>query len=146
MTRKEINDFVAAAVMAINPQMSYDRGRISEWNSNRSNEYTSVWLETYGAEGDITEQALPIDSWALRIHVGKLDKPGSSPKEYESIVDESDEIAQKLVFQMNNIIAGYKLATISRFSRDPFIHRNADNVTGVLLTLTITDPATKSRC
>jgi len=146
MTRKQINDFVASAVLAINPQMSYGRGRLSEWNSIRSNEYTSVWNETYGSDGEITELALPIDGWSLRIHVGKLDKPGSSPEEYEAIVDEADEIAQKLVFQMNNVISGYKLATISGFSRTPFIHRNADNVTGILLTLTIIDPATTSRC
>jgi hypothetical protein len=147
MTRRQVRDFIKAGVNAINPQMPFGSGKITEWNSNRSNEYPGTWLELGTPDTElVTATNMPFDNTPIRLHIGKKDAAGSSPDEYEALVDECDEIAQQLIFQYNNSVIGYKLAVISSISREPFYHRHADDITGVILIFTLTDPATKSRC
>jgi hypothetical protein len=146
MTRKEVRDFIAAGVDTIRPGMQFGSGRISEWNSNRSNEYVSAWLESISNNPTLSSLGAPFDAWGIKLHIAKLDAAGSSPEEYEAIIDECDLIAQKLVRQYNQVLEGYRLVTISSIGRVPFIHRNADDVTGVLLSFTLTAPDQTNLC
>lgn len=145
MTRAELKTFISDGVNTVNPSLDFGAGRVTEWNSNRSNEYPGVWLESPNSDTDIPVQ-MPFDDWSVILHIGKKDHAGSSPEQYELIIDECDLIAQKLIKQYNDVLNGYATITITGISRVPFIHKHADDVTGVILSFTLRAPATVNLC
>jgi hypothetical protein len=147
MTRSEIRTFLQNGVAAINPVMPFGSGRITEWNSNRSNEYPGVWWESnQTVDVEIVTSTLPSNSWPIIIHIGKKDRMDSSTTEYEQLIDDCDYIAQQLVRQYNQVLDGYEGITLTGISRQPFIKKHADIVTGVILTMTLNAPDTTDLC
>lgn len=147
MKRSEIRTFLQSGVEAINPVMPFGSGRLTEWNSNRSNEYPGVWWESDQPPGtELINQVLPSDGWPVLLHIGKLDKMDSSAKQYEEIIDDCDYIAQQLVHQYNQILSGSDSVTISNITRPPFIKKHADVVTGVILSFTLNAPDKTNLC
>lgn len=146
MKRSEVRDFIESGVEALSPSMPFNSGRITEFNSARDNEYPFVWLESLSTDTEILEQGLPYDNWQIVIHIAKKDTRGSSPKEYEAVVDSCDEIGQQLVKQYNNLVTGYSLVTLEGVTRDPFIHKQADDTSGVILSFTLRAPDTTNLC
>lgn len=147
MTRSEIRTFLQTGVEAINPQMPFGSGRLTEWNSNRSNEYPGVWWESNQApDVDIINSVLPTDSWPIVLHIGKKDSHDSSTVEYEQIIDDCDYIAQQLIHQYNNVVDGYAGVSITGISRPPFIKKHADCVSGVILQFSLQAPDTTNLC
>jgi hypothetical protein len=148
MKRSEIRSFLNSGVNAINPRMPFGSGRITEWNSNRSNEYPGIWWESTlppGTEfpGNIT---LPQDQWQINLHIGKLDKHDSSAVEYEQIIDDCDYIAQQLIHQYNQIIDQSEKATLTGISRPPFVKKHADCISGVILSFILNTPDGTNLC
>lgn len=147
MKRSEIRAFLNSGVEAINPQMPFGSGQITEWNSNRSNEYPGIWWESDQAPAtEILNFVLPSDGWPILLHIGKKDYLGSSPAEYEQLVDDCDYIAQQLIRQYNLVVEEADSVTISSISRPPFIKKHADCVTGVILRFTLSGPDTTNLC
>lgn len=146
MKRSEVRDFIEAGVDALTPAIGFNSGRISEFNSVRSNDYPFVWLESLSSGVELLDSGLPYDGWNIAIHIAKKDAAGSKPEEYERIVDECDYIGQQLVKQYNNIVSGYTTVTLDNISRDPFIHRHADDLTGIILSFTLNAPDTTNLC
>lgn len=146
MKRSEVRTFIESGVEALTPAIGFNSGRISEFNSVRSNDYPFVWLESLSAGVELTDQGLPYDGWNIAIHIAKKDAAGSKPEEYERIVDECDYIGQQLVKQYNNLVTGYATVTLDNISRDPFIHRHADDLTGIILSFTLNAPDTTNLC
>lgn len=148
MTRTEVREFLESGVRAINPQMPFGSGRITEWNSNRSNEYPGTWWESI-AEDDSVELSptqLPIDSWPINLHIGKLDQADSLSTQYELIIDECYTIAQKLVRQYNQVVSGSSEASITGIGRKKFVKKHADCVSGVILSFTLSLPDKTNLC
>jgi hypothetical protein len=147
MTRSEIRTFLQNGVAAINPSMPFGSGRITEWNSNRSNEYPGVWWESnQTVDVEIVNQVLPTDGWPVALHIGKLAKADDTPAQYEQHIDDCDYIAQQLIRQYNQIIDDSDSSTITGINRQPFIKKHADIVTGVILSFTLNVPDTTDLC
>ena len=147
MTRSEIRTLLQSGVQAINPKMPFGSGRITEWNSNRSNEYPGVWWESnQTVDTEIVNNVLPHDSWPIVLHIGKKDASDSSPAEYEQLIDDCDYIAQKLIYQYNQVVDYADGIFISNISRPPFIKKHADCVTGVTLQFQINVPDRTNLC
>jgi hypothetical protein len=147
MKRNELRSFLETGVQAINPQMPFGSGRITEWNSNRNNEYPGVWFESVQPlDVEIVNFVLPTDNWPVRLHIGKKDAMDSSPAQYEQLVDDCDYIAQQLVRQYNQIVEDSDKATLTGIVREPFIKKHADCVTGVILSFTLSIPDTTNLC
>lgn len=147
MTRAEIRTFLNAGVSAINPQMPFGSGRITEWNSNRSNEYPGVWWESVEPlDIQIINFFLPTDSWLIKLWIGKKDSQDSIPLQYEQIIDDCDFIAQQLIQKYNNVVAGSSSSTIENINREPFVKRHADIVSGVVLSFNLKVPDTTNLC
>lgn len=157
MTRKEVRLFLKAGADAIS--IFFESGRITEFNSLRDKKFPFAWLESLKTGSDFGESSsMLIDEWEVNIHVAKIDSMDSSPDEYESIVDECDDIARKLIWQYNLILYGssavttankdlYKLVTMSGMARDPFIKKHADPVTsGVILSFSLKSPDKTNVC
>lgn len=121
------------------PKTEYGRGRISEWNSGRDHVYPKVWQVTDGSgvDTDFSPTLTPIDNWPIELRVAFKDSQGSTEDQYEDLVDEADRIAQKLVFNYNQIVASLPAVNISGINRTPFIKKNADDITGVILSFNI---------
>lgn len=136
MKRSEIRVFVKSGVDTLSPKITFNSGRITEFNSNRSNEYPFVWLESLSASNP---SEAPQQEWNVVMHVAKKDKADSSPEQYEALIDDCDYIAQQLVIQYRNQLDGSNKLVIGDAGREPFIHKHADDTTGVILTFTITD-------
>lgn len=146
MTRREVKAFIKSGVSALTPSIRFNTGRITEFNSQRSNDYPYIWLETIGNTGDFNDNQMPIDDWEPVIHIAKKDAVDSSPEQYEEIIDQCDEIAQKLKYQLNQVVSGYKLVTLTSFSREPFVKKFADCLSGVTLSFTLTSPDKTNVC
>lgn len=146
MTREEVRAFIKSGVDALDQTIDFASGRITEFNSGRSNEYPFIWLESLSTDVDILATGLPYDNWQIALHIAKKDAAGSSPEEYEGIIDVCDLIAQQLIKKYNNIVSGYTLVTLSNVSRQPFIHKHADDLTGVILSFTLGSPDTTNLC
>lgn len=137
MKREEVRALIESAVSATNSSYRFNSGRITEFNSNRSNEYPYLWLESLSRETDIDDQQRPFDNWNCVIHIANLDEPGSPPEIYEPIIDECDLIAKRFTYQLNQVVSSYKLITLSGLICDPFQHLQADNTSGVILSFTL---------
>lgn len=140
MKRSEIRAFIEKGVEAMSPQIPFGSGRISEFNSSRKNEYKYIWLESLSVTVDLLDTGLPYDNWQVILHIAKKDAPGSSPKEYECIIDDCDYVAQQLIKQYNGILTGYNLLTLDGITRFPFIHKLADDTSGVILSFNLHSP------
>ena len=140
MLRQEVRAFIKAGVNAVNTGYKFNSGRITEFNSNRSNEYPYLWLESLSSSPNILpETQLTVEAWNIVIHVAKQDSPDSKPDQYEAIVDQCDLIAVELTKQLNIDLMYSDLTVIEGISREPFIHKHADNTTGVVLSFTLVD-------
>jgi hypothetical protein len=136
MTRTEIRDFLQAGVNALTPVPEFGSGLVSDFNSIRSHEYPAVWQVVAQVTAELTISA-PLDSWEIDLIVAQKDRMDSSPSEYEHIIDDCDLIAQKLVFQYRDQVSGYKLVTMTGVSREPFVKKYADCLSGVNLKFTL---------
>lgn len=146
MTREETRALIESAVHDTNPSYRFNSGRITEFNSNRSNEYPYLWLESLSRTTDIDEQQRPFDNWNCVIHVANLDEPGSPPEIYEPICDECDLIAKRFTYRLNQVVSGFKIVTITSISCDPFHHKQADRTSGVILSFTLNIPDLTDVC
>lgn len=148
MTRTEVRSFVESGVTALNSDgvtLEFDNGRITEFNSDRSNEYPFAWLEPLTTTPELIN-SVPYDNWNIIIHIAQKDSIDSVQSQYETIVDECDLIAQKLVKKFNDVVSGYKLVQIQNMSREPFYKKNADCLSGVILSFTLNVPDTTNLC
>lgn len=136
MTRTEIRDFLQAGVNALTPVPEFGSGLVTDFNSIRSHEYPAVWQVVAQVTAEFTISA-PLDSWEIDLIVAQKDRMDSSPEEYEHIVDDCDLIAQKLIYQYRDQVSGYKLVTMTGVSREPFVKKYADCLSGVNLKFTL---------
>jgi hypothetical protein len=130
MKRSEVKDFIQSGAELLN--IPFETGRITEFNSSRSNTYPFIFLESVNVLTSLS-YSLPTDTWKIRIHVAFKDSIDSKMEQYENLIDQADDIAKSLVKRYNDILTNYNLATISGISRTPFIKKHADCLTGVLL-------------
>lgn len=146
MTRTEVKAFIESGVTSLNPALPFGTGRISEFDSARSHTYPMSWLETLTVSSEFTGGGVPYNQWSINLHIAKKDKIDSSAVEYETIIDECDLLAQQLIHKYNSIITGYEKSWITGMSREPFIKKHADCLTGVLLSFTFNDVDTTNLC
>lgn len=146
MTRKETRDLIDAGIQALGNQIQFNSGRISEFDSQTGKEYPFIWLESLSAATTVRINVAYTDDWDVKLHIAKKDQPGSSPEEYESIIDDCDYIAQQLTKQYMVLLASAGLVTISSTTRTPFIHKLADDTSGVVLAFKLTSPDTTNVC
>lgn len=147
MKRSEVRGFIRLGIEALSNAYAFNSGRVSEFNSNRSNTYPFLWLESLSTSTSINASTTnPFESWNVVIHVADLDKADSTPVEYEAIVDACDLIAQQLIRQYNINLMYSDLTVIEGITREPFIHKHADNTTGVILAFTLTDYNSTNLC
>lgn len=145
MKRSEVRAFLKEGVDSLAPVLQFNAGRLSEFNSEFNKEYPYCWNSNLQSGTDL-RNSLPLDSWAVTIRIAKLDRPDSLPTQYETIVDECDYIAQRLIKKYNDVLESSKLVTITEISRPPFYKQHSDCLTGVDLTFTINAPDKTSLC
>jgi len=146
MTRKELRDFLEAGVNELVPAIEFGSGLVTDFNSIRSHQYPAVWQINAPMSSEHLPSGAPVDTWTVELIVAQIDQMGSSPTEYEHIIDDCDEIAQKLVYQYRNIVSGYKLVTMTGVGREPFVKKYADCLSGVLLTFQLITPDKTNVC
>ena len=147
MKRSEVRTFIRDGVNSLTPVLDYSEGQITDWNAQRANQYPGVLLVLETTDSDIPDSNQPLlDTWPIKLLICNKDALDSTPDIYEGIVDQCDEIAQKLIYKYRNIISGYKLVTISSFKREKFIKQHADCLTGIELTFNIINQDTTNVC
>lgn len=137
MKREEVRTLLENASKALSETVRFNSGRITEFNSNRSNEYPFIWLESLSRDTSFNDNQVPFDDWNVVLHFAKKDAAGSTPEQYEPIIDECDLLAKQFIYKLNHVLDGYKLITLSGINSEPFIHVHADDTTGVILSFTL---------
>lgn len=145
MKRAEIREFIRQGVVAITPSVEFDSGLLTDFNSQRAHIYPKVWLESPSTKIDYPASA-PINDWNIKLYIASLDRMDSAPAIYEDLVDQADYIAQQLLYQYRTIISGYKLLAIEGTSREAWIKKNADCLTGVVLSFNLKGPDQTDVC
>ena len=137
--RSEVRDLVKSAVDALDPAVRFNSGLLTFFNSDRKNKYPYVFMEAASVTPAFVAgpNQAPTNSWDIILHVADLDAMDSIPDQYELIVDAMDEIAANIIGQINEVVSGYKIVTIEGITREPFIHKHADVLNGVILSFTL---------
>lgn len=146
MKRSEVRDFIETGINTLAEPVGFISGTYTDWNAQPDKEYPFCYLESLKTTSEFSPQLMPVDSWEVVIHVVKQDYMGSAPDEYETLVDECDEIAQKLQSYYNTVVIGYKLITLKSIAREPLIKQTADCVSGVRFSFTLVSPDTTQVC
>lgn len=146
MKREEVRDLIQSAINGLSERVSFNSGRITEFNSERENDYPFAWLESLSRETSFNNFQMPMDDWGCVMHFVKLDQPGSPPEDYERLVDECDLLSKKFIYQLNQVITGFNLVTLSGLGSEPKIQKHADRTTGVILSFTLNIPDTTDVC
>lgn len=148
MKRSEVRTFIEAGITTLVESYAYGGGRISEWNSDRGRSYPMIWLDeqTFVANTSFVNFSLPLNGWEINLHIARKDAPDSIEDQYVPLIDACDLIAQKLMYNYNNIVSGYDNVTLTGISRTPFIKKNADCLTGVVLSFTLNAPDKTNLC
>lgn len=146
MKREEIRALINSAVQATNSSYRFNSGRITEFNSNRSNDYPYIWLEPLSRSTELNAAQMPFDDWNCIIHIANLDEPGSPPETYEPIIDECDLIGKKIIYNLNQVVSQFNLVTLTGINSEPFIQNHADRTSGVILTFTLNSPDSTNVC
>lgn len=149
MKRVEVREFLEAGVNELTPALDFGSGRVSDFNpvSAKSGGFPRVWQVIAPVNSEHTPAGAPIDTWSIELLIAGKDDMGSTPEQFELIIDDCDEIAQKLIYKYRNIVDGYKLAFITGISREPFVKLNGAAVmSGVKLTFTLTAPDRTDVC
>jgi len=139
MKRSEVRDFLKAGVDELVPAIEFGSGRLSEFNPVSVNgSFPRVWQLVTPMSSEHEPGSAPLDSWSIELLIAGKDDMGSKAEQYEHIIDDCDEIAQKLVYKYRNIVSGYKGITLTSFNREPFVKKNGAAVmSGVQLSFTI---------
>lgn len=148
MRRAQVRSFLYLGINDLT-DVTYGSGRLSEFNSDRNQTYPMAWIESLSRSVDMTPQGLPYDNWNVTIYIAKQDTHDSLEHQYEALVDDCDEFAQKLIKFYNDVIDSaitYKLITLEGITSEPWIKKNADCLTGVILSFTIVSPDTTNLC
>jgi hypothetical protein len=146
MTRTEVRTFLNTGVDSLAPSTEFGSGLITDFNSDRSNVYPSVWQNIKPVSPDLASNGAPLDTWDIELIIAQKDAMDSAPEQYESIIDASDLIAQKLIYLYRNVIDGYKLVSLTSINRTPFVKKYADCLSGVNLTFKIVVPDKTNVC
>jgi len=138
MERSVVREFIKSGVDYLNQSIPFNSGRLTEFNSNRSNEYPFVWLETLTHKEDITVSGgANTEDWAIILRIVFKDSIDSSPEQYEVLIDQADELARRLKKIFDSKLQSSKLVTLISLSYTPVIKVHADCVTGVDLSFTL---------
>lgn len=146
MTRTEVRTFLKAGVDSLAPSTEFGSGLITDFNSERSHTYPSVWQNIKPVSPDLANNGAPLDTWDIELIIAQKDAMDSAPEQYESIIDASDLIAQKLTYLYRNVVDGYKQANLTTINRTPFVKKYADCLSGVTLTFKIVAPDKTNVC
>lgn len=148
MKRSEVRTFINSGILTLIESFSYGSGRISEWNSDRGNSYPMIWLdeETFQPSTELANNTLPQDSWTINLHIARKDAVDSSPEQYTALIDDCDFTAQKLINIYNVSLSSSEEVAITNITRSPFIKKNADCLTGVMLSFTLVAPDKTNLC
>ena len=138
MKRSEVRTFIRDGVEALPESIGFSEGQLTEFNATRSNSYPFVFCETITNTPEITEANTTVDNYDITLHICKKDATDSVGSIYESIIDDCDDIARKLMYQYNFSLESAGNVTISSYTRTPFIKDHADCLTGVILQFTLT--------
>jgi hypothetical protein len=134
MKRSEIRAIIKAGVDSMTPVLQFWDGELQDWNAQRDNKYPGVLSILDQVDSKYEDNMSPLDTWPIRLLVCKIDKMDSLPGVYENIVDDCDDVAQKLIYYYRNNSGAYEIKTANR---KRFIKKHADCLTGVELTFTI---------
>lgn len=138
MKRSEVRALIKSAVDELNQSISFNNGLLTRFTAESNKKYPYVWLEPLSVSTDLNTNQMPIDSWSCLLHIAKQDKMDSIPSQYEPLIDECDEIAQKFIYKLNQVVTGYKLITLISITREPFTKRHtADPTSGVTVEFTL---------
>lgn len=147
MKRSEIRDFLKDGVSKINPQLHFYSGVITDWNKERGKLFPSTFYESLiEMTGEVINHLLPSDTYPVSLHIGKQDKLDSLPDQYETIIDDCDYIAQQLFRQYNQVITNHDRVSIEGYSREPFLKKGADCISGVILKFNLKGADTTKLC
>ena len=145
MTREQVRTYIEDGINLLSTNLGFGSGRITEFNSERSNDYPFAWLESLSVSSDIPNQT-PIDTWSINIRIAQKDALDSMPEQYESLIDKSDYIAQQLQKKYNAEVSGFKLIKMEGMSRTPFVKKHADILSGVDFSFNLIAPDTANFC
>ena len=134
MKRSEIRALLKAGVDSLTPILQYWDGELSDWNAQRDNRYPGVLSILEETDSKYADNMAPLDTWPVKLLICKIDKMDSTPNVYEDIIDNCDEVAQKLIYYFRNNSGVYDISTAKR---KRFIKKHADCLSGIELSFSI---------
>lgn len=147
MTRAEVRALIKDTADSFAPAVRFSSGLLTFFNSKRENVYPYIFQQIAPVAPTFPNPNIsPVNEWEIVLYFADLDKVDSVPDQYEPIIDRMDDYAAKFITKVNQIVSGYKNVTIEGSSREPFVKKHADCVTGVTLTFTLVETDKTNYC
>lgn len=137
MKRADLRQFIEDGVNAINPTLGFGSGQIFFFDSNRSWKYPMVFHASLTETDTVQGKSAPNDELKIELWISQQGALDMTPTQYEPLIDECDDIARKLSYKYRNVVAGFKLTTMTNISRVPFVKKFADCLVGTTLSFTL---------
>lgn len=140
MSHRSVRLLIEAAAKSLSDDIQFGYGRRSDFNQSGEKSYPYVWLLPLTASQVIGPTRTK--TWSIVLVVINLDKSDSEHKEFDCILDEMDELADKIVIRIDDwyrstedIVGTLSITNVNQVS---IIKEDADIHTGWLITFQMT--------
>lgn len=143
MSHRSVRLLIEAAAKSLSDDIQFGYGRRSDFNQSGDKSYPYVWLLPLTASQVIPTTDKPrTKTWSIVLVVITLDQSDSVPKQFDSLLDDMDDLVDRLVFRIDDWyrttddIVG--TLTITNVNQVSIIKDDADIHTGWLLSFQMT--------
>jgi hypothetical protein len=140
MSHRSVRLLIEAAAKSLSDNIQFGYGRRSDFNQSGDKYYPYVWLLPLTATTVIGETRTK--TWSIVLVVINMDKSDSESKEFDCILDEMDDIVDKIVIRIDDwyrttddIVGSLTITNVNQVS---IIKEDADIHTGWLCTFQMT--------
>lgn len=150
MSHKAVRELIRDTALGLQDNINFGYGRGSDFNQIKNNRYPYIWLDPLISTLGINEDNLiNSETYSISLVFYKFDKPDSTEKEYQLLLDETDKLVQGFIRKLNeDLVNGFDTpktlrthnTAITNIAKQPVIKVMADCLTGWILTFDFTVP------
>lgn len=141
MSHKAVRDFIKAKALALGSDVRFGYGRASDFNQIKDKGYPYVWCDPLVSSVDVVDGLLVSERYRVSLVFYKFDAADSTQEQYKLILDQTDELVQQFIRDVNEDLLTGTVAdltpgntAIENISKNPVIKVMADVLTGWIVT------------
>lgn len=147
MSHSAVRAFIEAKATGLSTSVQFGYGRASDFNQIKGKQYPYVWCDPLTSTINITDGLVVTETYRVNMVFYKYDAADSTEAAYKLILDQTDDLVQEFIRDINEDLTLGSVATlttgnteIANISKQPVIKVMADVLTGWIVTFDLTVP------